>query len=171
MIFFPTLEDYNVIIDGQKIFNHQVKNNSRIYENIRKIATGKADDYVTGSPLNYNYFWKNYKMIAIDLSKLKALDADPEAIQQINFPLNLSAEENSYTFFFHYWRSKTNYFRFFTRNHGSTVHLFCVNIISVKITQCNTLNVKLCNSQLKILKSGTKNGTEVTLKSFIKCYW
>ena len=56
MIFFPTLEDYNVIIDGQKIFNHQVKNNSRIYENIRKIATGKADDYVTGSPLNYNYF-------------------------------------------------------------------------------------------------------------------
>ena len=41
-------------------------------------------------------------MIAIDLSKLKAPDADPEAIQQINFPLNLSAEENSDTFFFHY---------------------------------------------------------------------
>ena len=32
------------------------------------------------------------------------------------------------------------------------------------MTQYNTLNVKLSNSQLKKLKSGLKNGTEVTLK-------
>ena len=32
------------------------------------------------------------------------------------------------------------------------------------MTQYNTLNVKLSNSQLTKLKSGTKNGTEVTLK-------
>ena len=31
------------------------------------------------------------------------------------------------------------------------------------MTQCNTLNVTLCNSQLNKLKSGIKNGTEVTL--------
>ena len=31
------------------------------------------------------------------------------------------------------------------------------------MTQCNTLNVKLFNSQLNKLKSGIKNGTEVTL--------
>ena len=31
------------------------------------------------------------------------------------------------------------------------------------MTQYNTLNVKLSNSQLKELKSGIKNGTEVTL--------
>ena len=30
--------------------------------------------------------------------------------------------------------------------------------------QCNTLNIKLFNSQLNKLKSGVKNGTEVTLK-------
>ena len=32
------------------------------------------------------------------------------------------------------------------------------------MTQCNTLNVKLSNLQLNKLKSGIKNGTEVTLK-------
>ena len=32
------------------------------------------------------------------------------------------------------------------------------------MTQCNTLNVKLSNSQLNKLKSGINNGTEVTLK-------
>ena len=32
------------------------------------------------------------------------------------------------------------------------------------MTQCNTLNGKLCNLQLNKLKSGIKNGTEVTLK-------
>ena len=33
--------------------------------------------------LDYNYFKKYYKVIAIDLSKQQALDADPKAIQQI----------------------------------------------------------------------------------------
>ena len=32
------------------------------------------------------------------------------------------------------------------------------------MTQYNTLNVKLSNSQLNKLKSGTKHGTEITLK-------
>ena len=57
--------------------------------NVRKIATGQGDDYATGCLLDYPYFKKNYKMISIDLSKQKALDADPRAIQQINFTANL----------------------------------------------------------------------------------
>ena len=35
--------------------------------------------------LNYAYFKDNYRLIAINLSKQKALDADPRAIQQIVF--------------------------------------------------------------------------------------
>ena len=38
------------------------------------------------------------------------------------------------------------------------------------MTQYNTVNVKLSNSQLNKLKSGIKNNAEVT-ESFIKCYW
>ena len=38
-------------------------------------------------------------MIAIDLSKQQALDADPKAIQQINFTANLDRAENTRLYF------------------------------------------------------------------------
>ena len=67
-------------------------NNKVTYENIRKIATGQGDDHATGCLWDYIYFKSYYKMIAVDLSKQQALDADPEAIQQINFTANLEGE-------------------------------------------------------------------------------
>ena len=45
--------------------------------------------------LDYIYFKTYYKMIAIDLSKQQALDADPKPIQQINFTANLDTEWNT----------------------------------------------------------------------------
>ena len=39
------------------------------------------------------------------------------------------------------------------------------------MTQYNTLNVKLSNSQLNKSISGIKNSNEVTLKHFIECCW
>ena len=56
----------------------------KTYDNIPKILTGLGNDYTTGCFVDYNFF-KKHKMIAIDLSKQQALDADPKAIQQINF--------------------------------------------------------------------------------------
>ena len=53
------------------------------YDEIRKISTGQGDDYTTGCLLNFAYFVKTYRLIAADLSKQKALDADSRAIQQI----------------------------------------------------------------------------------------
>ena len=70
-------------------FDQPVKNNFRTYDNIQKITIGQRDDYATGCLLDYNYFNEYYKMIAIDLSKQPALDADPKAIQEINFTGNL----------------------------------------------------------------------------------
>ena len=70
-------------------FDQPVKNNFRTYDNIQKITIGQRDDYTTGCLLDYNYFNEYYKMIAIDLSKQPALDADPKAIQEINFTGNL----------------------------------------------------------------------------------
>ena len=66
-----------------------MKNNLITYEKIRKIATGQGNDYTTGCLLDYNYFIKYYKMIAVNLSKNQALDTDPKAIQQISFTTNL----------------------------------------------------------------------------------
>ena len=48
---------------------------------IKKISTGQGDDYTTGCLLDFAYFEKNQRLIAADLSKQKALDADPRAIQ------------------------------------------------------------------------------------------
>ena len=69
------------MIYGPNFFDKPVKNYLRIYDSIRKIATGQAGDYTAGCLQDYNYF-KNYcKMIAIDLSKQQALNADPKGIQ------------------------------------------------------------------------------------------
>ena len=59
-------------------FDQPVKSDKRTYDNVRKIATGQGDDYTTGCLLNYPYFKDHYNMIAIDLSKQQALDADPK---------------------------------------------------------------------------------------------
>ena len=85
------------MIDGQNFNNQPVKNDLITYDNTRKIATSQRDDSTTGCLLDYDYFKKYYKMIAIDLSKQQALDSDPKALQQINFTGNL--EEQSITFF------------------------------------------------------------------------
>ena len=86
---------YNVVIDGRNFFEQPVKNNFITYDNIWKIATGQGDDYTTGCLLDYNYFTNYYKLIAIDLSKKQALDADPKAIQQISFTANLDRNGNT----------------------------------------------------------------------------
>ena len=49
--------------------------------------------------LDYSSFKDHYKRIAIDLIKQQALDADPGAIQQINFAPSLDRTENTTVFF------------------------------------------------------------------------
>ena len=82
------IKDYNVMVDGKNVFDQPVKNDKVTHEKIRKITTGQGDDYTTGCLLDYIYFKNFYEMIAVDLSKQKALYADPKAIQQINFTEN-----------------------------------------------------------------------------------
>ena len=99
--YIPNVEikDYNVMIDGKNFFDQPIKNDKVTYENIRKIYTGKGDNYTSGCLLDYTYFKKHYKMIAIDLRKQQALDANPKAIQQINFRVNLNTEGNTRFYF------------------------------------------------------------------------
>ena len=53
------------------------------YDEVGKLSTGQGDDYTTGCLLDYTYFKDNCRLIAIDLSKQKALHPNPRAIQQI----------------------------------------------------------------------------------------
>ena len=84
------------MINGENFFDQPIKNNKVTYDNI---ATGQGDDYTTGCLLDYPYFKDTYKMIAVDLSKQQALDADPRAIQQINFNANLDRAGNTRFYF------------------------------------------------------------------------
>ena len=72
--YLPSLDikDYNVMIDGQNLFDQPVRNDLITYDSIRKVATGQGDDYSTGCLLDYNYF-KNYYEMIIDLVNNKHL--------------------------------------------------------------------------------------------------
>ena len=85
------------MIDRQNFFDQPIKNNLITHDNIQKTTTGQGDDYTTGCLLDYNYLKKYFKMITTDLSKQQALDADPKAMQHINFTGNL---EQQATIFF-----------------------------------------------------------------------
>ena len=99
------------MIDGRNFFDQPINSMNKTYENIRRTATGQGDNYTTGCLLDYSYFKENYKMIVIDLSKQQALDADPRAIQQINFTANLDRDGNI-TMFFIIEQAKETVFEF-----------------------------------------------------------
>ena len=94
-LFKVEIKYYNVMIDGRNVFDQPINSMNKTYENIRKIAASKGDDYTTGCLLNYLYFKENYKMIAIDLSRQNEL----KAIQQINLTANLDRAGNTAIFF------------------------------------------------------------------------
>ena len=80
-------------------FDQPIDSDLKTYESIRRIATSQGDDYTTGCLLDCSYFKDHYEMITIDLSKQQVLDADPKAIQQINFTENLDRAGNTIMFF------------------------------------------------------------------------
>ena len=91
--FLPRIEieNYNIEIDGRNFYDQPVNDLIKKYDKVRKISTGQGDDYTTGCLLDFVYFEKSYRLIAVDLSKQKALDAESIAIQQIIFTGTASA--------------------------------------------------------------------------------
>ena len=56
--YIPNVEIkyYNVLIDGENVFDQPIKNNKITYESIKKIATRQGDYYTAGCLLDYTYF-------------------------------------------------------------------------------------------------------------------
>ena len=76
-------------------FDVTVKNKDETYK--KNIKMSKSNDYTTGNWLDYEYFSKPYRLIAIDLSKQIELE-NTDSKQQINFIGKL--EEDKATMFF-----------------------------------------------------------------------
>ena len=85
--FLPRVDitNDNVLIDGRNFHDQPINDQIKKYDETRKILTGNEDDYATGCLLDYQYFKDYYQLIAVDLSKQKELDADPRAIQKIEY--------------------------------------------------------------------------------------
>ena len=79
------IENYNTEIDGRNFYGQPINDSINQYDEVRKVSTGQGDDYTTGSLLNFAYFEKKSRLMAADLIKQKALDADSRAIQQMTF--------------------------------------------------------------------------------------
>ena len=91
-----SLNKYFVIIDGRNFYDNPIESDIEKYRELKKVMIGKGEDYATGSLLDYNYFDKHYKLVTTDLSKQKELDADPRAIQQIEFKYMLETDSTIY---------------------------------------------------------------------------
>ena len=85
--FLPRVrtENYNIKIDGRNFYDQSINDSIKQYDKVRQIPTGQGDDYTTSCLLDFAYFEKIYRLIAVDSSKQKALDADASAIQQFIF--------------------------------------------------------------------------------------
>ena len=90
------LEKYNVIIDGRNFYDNPIESDIEKYRELTKVMIGKGEDNTTGSLFDFNNFNKHYKLVAVDLSKQKELDADPRAIQQIEFKYMLGTNSTIY---------------------------------------------------------------------------
>ena len=77
--FLPRVDikDYSVLIDGRNFYDQNISDDFKKYEEVRKVMTGRGEDYTTGSLLDFDYWKNNYKLICCDLSKQKVLDSNP----------------------------------------------------------------------------------------------
>ena len=86
------VKDCNVIIDKLSFFSMPIKSEEEAYETVIDIS--RNNEYTTGNLLDYDYFKKHYKLIAIDLSKQPELQENEDLIQQINFIGRLTEAAN-----------------------------------------------------------------------------
>ena len=90
------MKDFNVLIDGKSFFDIPIKIGEETYEQI--IEMGRNNDFTIDNLLDYEYFSKHYKLIAIDLSKQIELE-NSDLKQQINFIGRLKRDEGATMFF------------------------------------------------------------------------
>ena len=86
------VKDFNIIIDKLAFFDLPIKNEEGAYEKI--IDNSRNNEYTTGNLLDNDHFKKYYKLIAIDLSKQRALQENEDLIQQINLVGRLEPAAN-----------------------------------------------------------------------------
>ena len=91
------IKDFDVLIDGKHFFETPIKNDEETYKQI--IEMGRNNGYTTGNLLDYEYFSKNYKLIAIDQNQKQIELENPDLKQEIHFIERLERNEGATMFF------------------------------------------------------------------------
>ena len=86
------------MIDDKRYFDVPIKNQEETCDRERFIERSKSNDYTTGNLLDYDYFSKHYKLIAIDLSMQIEL-GNPDLKQQVNFSGKIEEDDGAAMFF------------------------------------------------------------------------
>ena len=116
--YLPNLmvKDYDVIIDKLAFFDLPIKTEEEAYEKIIDIS--RNNEYTTGNLLDYDYFKKYYKLIAIDLSKQQVLQENEDLMQQINFIGRLEEAANVFIII----EKKENIILEFSQNFANVIY-------------------------------------------------
>ena len=90
------IKNFNVIINGKSFFDQPINFDAKQFQEITKLTTGKRDDYTTSCLIDYDCIKNHYRLKADDLNGKKELDADPKAIQLIEFVGKLKKQDANY---------------------------------------------------------------------------
>ena len=64
----------------ERTYGEPIDSDIKRYKKIKKLTAGQSEDYTTGCLLDYGYIKNHCRLIAVDLSRQKELDADQKAI-------------------------------------------------------------------------------------------
>ena len=55
--FLPRVDikDYNILVDGRNFYDQNISDDFKKYEELRKVMTGRDEDFTTRSLLDYDY--------------------------------------------------------------------------------------------------------------------
>ena len=139
---------FNLLIDGKSLFDSPVKNEEEAYEKI--IEMRRNNDYTTGNLLDFVYFLKNDKLIAIDLRKETKLK-DP---QQISFTDKLLATRGA-TMFFITEKSEETTFNF-SQNSVTIIWILETQKIVTLLNGSENENSKFATKKWYVIESESK---------------
>ena len=92
--YLPRMEikNYNFLMDGRNFYDQNINSSITRYNELLKLTTGKLEDYATGCLIDYDWYIKDFNIVAVDLSHQAVLHSNPKATQQIIYKLTNGTE-------------------------------------------------------------------------------
>ena len=135
----------------KNVYDRSIDSDIKQYKEITKLITGQGEDYTTGCLLDYDYVKTHYRLIAVDLSRERELDANPKAIQQIEFVGQLKildAKNNDESVFLNNFRkNQRNKIKIFSRKCDSIINNGKLSLSESSTNKYTIKQIKICSKK------------------------